>query len=100
MGDRFPQGTFVLAAMIEYPIFDTFQVKNRRKCRKLLRLRLLYIFREKHNVLRNSYNPLERLIIPAIAFGVVSSLSILNPALSCNSYGMDSDTFLGQGYTA
>jgi len=47
----------------------------------LLRLRLLYIFREKRNVLRNSYNPLERLIIPAIAFGVVSSLSVLNPAL-------------------
>lgn len=31
---------------------------------------------------------MERLIIPAIAFGVVSSLSVLNPALSCNAYGM------------
>ena len=39
----------------------------------------------KRNVLRNSYNPLERLIIPAIAFGVESSLSVLNPALSCNA---------------
>ena len=67
------------------PIFDTLYVKNRRKCRQLLRLRLLYIFREKRNVLRNSYNSLERLIIPAIAFGVVSSLSVLNPALSCNA---------------
>ena len=42
-------------------------------------------FREKRNVLRNSYNPLERLIIPAIAFGVVSSLSVLKHALSCNA---------------
>ena len=71
--------------LILNPIFDTFQVKNRRKCRQLLRLRLLCIFREKRNVLRNAYNPLERLIIPAIAFGVVSSLSVLNPALSCNA---------------
>ena len=42
-------------------------------------------FREKRNVLRNAYNPLERLIIPAIVLGVVSSLSVLNPALSCKA---------------
>ena len=35
--------------------------------------------------LRKFYFPFERLIIPAIALGVVSSVSVLKPAFSCNA---------------
>ena len=35
----------------------------------------------KRNVLRNAYNPLERLIISAVDLGVISSLLILKPEL-------------------